>query len=138
MVDGALYAVEGNWTSAGLSMGAGILPSVLGGAAGTMKIVKLSSISITASRMSHVINNHTINGSNNLGKSIFNDGVDIEKLIIDSSSIPKTIQSGGNYERIVTHSDVVGIDRTKNASTNVYTVITDAQDNLVTAFPGKP
>jgi hypothetical protein len=64
--------------------------------------------------------------------------VDIEKLIIDSSSIPKTIQSGGNYERIVTHSDVVGIDRTKNASTNVYTVITDAQDNLVTAFPGKP
>ncbi len=138
LADGALYALEGNWTSAGLSVTAGLAPSVLGGAAGTLKLIKLGQITVSPSRMSHVVNNHTINGSNNLGKSIFIENVNIEQLIVSSSNIPKRLQGGGNYERVVESGVVVGIDRTKNAQTKVYTVITDAQDNLITAFPGRP
>ena len=49
LVDGVLYAVEGNWTGAGLSVTAGLAPSLLGGAAGTMKVTKIGAEGIIKS-----------------------------------------------------------------------------------------
>ena len=52
-------------------------------------------------------------------------------------SVPAVAQAGGNFERIVDARRVIGMTREGNPTT-VYTVITNARNELVTAFPGRP
>lgn len=69
-------------------------------------------------------------------QSRFNSGEDIVGLISQTRSVPAIRQPNGNVQRTVTLDRPVGIDRATGPATNTYTVITDAGDTLVTAFPG--
>ena len=146
LADGFLYGLQGNGTNAGLSF-IGVLPIV--GYAGDVgkvgrlaeqgvKTVGRSSINITVEQIRHITSRHTVDGTANANASIFNQSTDIIKLIENAESVAPTIQSGGNYQRIVTGIKNIGIDRSTGVQTNTYTVITDAAGNLKTAFPGKP
>ena len=47
-------------------------------------------------------------------------------------------QANGKFERIVVSNKIVGYDFYGGEYTEVYTVVTDANNNVVTAFPGIP
>lgn len=99
---------------------------------------KIVNIKIGSTQLDHIIVRHTVDGAESLGKSIFSSEVDIVRLINNASSVTAVRQAGGNFERVVTASNSIGIDRVTGKLTNIYTVITDSSNNLVTAFPGKP
>jgi hypothetical protein len=81
---------------------------------------------------------HAVGGALTAGKSIFGQGQDIRKLIRLAESLFPVQQAGGNFERIVDAARAIGIDRATGRLTSIYTVITDAAGNLITAFPGVP
>lgn len=97
-----------------------------------------SVISISESRLTHVLEGHTLNGIESVGNSIFNESEDIVALINKAGNIIAIKQSGGNFERIVDAGRNIGIDRITKKATSIYTVITDSSDQLITAFPGRP
>ncbi|GEM_PF-2010685 len=99
---------------------------------------KAPSIKNIDPRMRHVIESHTVGGSNTAGKSIFNEGENINKLIQQAERISPVKQPGGNYERVIDVGRKIGIDRGSGSPTSTYTVITDPLGNFVTAFPGAP
>jgi hypothetical protein len=47
-------------------------------------------------------------------------------------------QAGGNFQRVVEAGRIIGIDRATGQPTSIYTVITNAADDLITTFPGVP
>jgi hypothetical protein len=51
---------------------------------------------------------------------------------------PEVQEETGNLERIVDAGKEIGIDMETGQLTAFYTVITDLQDTLITAFPGFP
>ncbi len=53
-------------------------------------------------------------------------------------SNPAVRQAGGNYQRIVNAGRIIGVDRVTGKPTSVYTIITNAAGDLITAFPGTP
>jgi len=89
-------------------------------------------------KLQHVIDNHTVGGSNTVGKSVFSKGEDVVKLIQQTEGVSPVKQAGGNFERVIDAGRIVGIDRNTQQPTSVYTVITDSLGNLITAFPGIP
>jgi hypothetical protein len=101
--------------------------------------VEASSIRITARGLAHVLGRHAAGGGRTTGKSLFKGGeAEIVGLIRESGSVGRVGQAGGNFERVVDAGRTIGVDRRTGAPTSVYTVITNAADELVTAFPGRP
>ncbi len=94
-------------------------------------------IIITGNALKHVTDLHTIARFGPGGKSAFAIGEDIVGLIKGAESTAPVAQAGGNFERIVDAGRVIGVTREGNPTT-VYTVITNSQNELVTAFPGTP
>jgi RHS repeat-associated protein len=95
-------------------------------------------INISQKSLGHVLTRHTVGGAENEGNSIFAAAEDIVKLIRVAEGKAPAKQAGGNFERIVDAGRSIGVDRTTSLETSIYTVITDAANNLVTAFPGMP
>jgi hypothetical protein len=95
-------------------------------------------IKLTERGLLHVLARHTVDGAKNAGKSVFNAGEDVGTLVRNASGVPRVAQAGGNFERIVDAGRTIGVDRATGEPTSVYTVITNAADELVTAFPGRP
>ena len=98
----------------------------------------LPNIIIDDYRFQHVIEGHTVSGTDIIGNSIFNQGEDIVSLIHSSESIIPVKQAGGNFERIVNAGRTIGFDRATGQPTSFYTIITNSTNELITAFPGKP
>jgi len=97
-----------------------------------------TAIKIAEDRLAHVIARHTVGGSETYGKSLFAEGEDVVSLIRGAESINPVRQAGGRFQRIVEDAGrIIGVD-IKTGPTATYTVITDAEDNLITAFPGRP
>ena len=94
-------------------------------------------ISISAERLQHVLDRH---GYNTIQKNVstFNRGVNISKLIEQSSKINPSIQPNGNLERIFDAGKNIGIDRLTGNQTSITTVITNKANELITSFPGRP
>ena len=63
---------------------------------------------------------------------------DIRQLILDAAATVPMRQPNGNYARIVNAGRTIGVDVVTKLYTDIYTVITDAATNLVTAHPGHP
>lgn len=59
-------------------------------------------------------------------------------LLTDAARVAPVRQAGGNYERIVVADHDVGYDFYAKEYTEVYSVITDPNGNVVTMFPGIP
>jgi RHS repeat-associated protein len=99
----------------------------------------ISNITVTTRGLKHVLDRHFPGGVKSAGKSLFNAGEDISKLV--QEAVKKAIpvrQAGGNFEWVVNAGRFIGIDRATGLPTSVYTVITNAAGDLVTAFPGMP
>jgi len=71
-------------------------------------------------------------------KSLFAPGTSIPDLLTTASRYPAYQQTNGNFNRIVVAEGIIGYDVNSREYTEVYTVITDANNNLVTAHPGIP
>ena len=72
-------------------------------------------------------------------KSLFNGGENVPALVRAAESVTPVAQKvGTNFERIVDAGRVIGVDRATRQATTIYTVITDAAENMVTMFPGLP
>jgi len=95
-------------------------------------------INITGGGLAHVLERHAVGGANTAGKSIFSAGENISRLIRDVSSAARVQQSGGNFARVTDAGRAIGIDRATGRPTSIYTVITNAAEDLITAFPGRP
>jgi hypothetical protein len=60
-------------------------------------------------------------------------------MMVESGSVPRQAQAGGqNYQRVVDAGRPIGFDVVTGRATSVYTVITNAANEVVTAFPGLP
>jgi hypothetical protein len=73
-----------------------------------------------------------------VGKSTFNMGDDVVRLVKAAEAMRRAKQAGRNFERIVNARRPVGIDRATGQGTHIYIVTTKCRRELVTAFPGKP
>jgi hypothetical protein len=72
------------------------------------------------------------------GKSKFDPGVNVEKVIKDGTHQPMVKQRNGNFVRTYDTGKPVGFDVKTKQKTSIITIVTDSNNNLVTAFPGKP
>jgi hypothetical protein len=117
----------------GAAAGLGRLRVALG-----VKPAANAGIKVTERGLRHISKRHTAGGERTAGKSIFKESEDIAVLIRDAESVAPVRQAGGNFQRTRDAGRVIGIDRATGQPTSVYTVITDAADELVTAFPGIP
>ncbi len=98
-----------------------------------------SPIIITSKGRQHVIDRHTIYGSTKfLKKSKFGVGEDLEYLINRGNGVAPTRQPNGRDQRILDAGRIIGFERNTGKNTTVYTVITEPDGTLVTAFPGTP
>jgi len=96
-------------------------------------------ITITAKGLSHVLATHIIGGAEvTAGKSIFAAGTNIPELVKAAESVAPVAQAGrGTFVRVVDAGRVVGTTF-EGVATSTYTVITNAANELITAFPGLP
>jgi hypothetical protein len=93
----------------------------------------------TPSGIAHVIERHTHNGiARYIRKSKFNAGENITELIDLAANQQIVLQPSGRYARTYDAGRVIGFDSTMGTMTTLVTVITDANGNLTTAFPGNP
>jgi hypothetical protein len=127
----------------GLSIGLVSGAIAYGGAAALATCViycdDLILIRITPDRINHVISRHFPGGAASEGKSLFSVTEKILDLIAKAEKVAPVKQLNTvNFERIVDAGRTIGIDRVTNQPTTIYTVITDAANNLITMFPGKP
>ncbi|MCU7375764.1 hypothetical protein PEC18_34345 [Paucibacter sp. O1-1] len=96
-------------------------------------------INITQRGLAHTLDRHSINQITKwLNKSKFSNASEIQDLIIKATQQPMLRQPNGNYARVVDAGKLIGTDRASGQATSIYTVITNAIGDLVTASPGKP
>jgi hypothetical protein len=88
--------------------------------------------------LQHVLDRHVPGGPLSAGKSLFGAGEDLSALICKAEGLAPVPQAGGNFARIVNAGRIIGIDRATGQPTSIYTVITNAAGDLITAFPGVP
>jgi len=95
-------------------------------------------IKITQSGLDHILARHVPGGAQTAGRSIFSAHESIEALIRAAEGTAPTLQAGGNMQRVIDAGRTIGVDRLTGLPTSIYTVITNAAGELVTAFPGLP
>jgi len=71
-------------------------------------------------------------------KSVFYEGENIVELIRGTTQNPMVTQIGDKFARIVDIGRNIGIDRLTGQQTHMITVITNAANELITAYPGVP
>ena len=70
--------------------------------------------------------------------SSFGAGEDVSALIRQAENVTPVTQANERLDHVVDAGRPIGTDRATNALTNQYTVITEANGTLVTAFPDLP
>lgn len=96
-------------------------------------------INVIDDGLAHTLERHTANGMKEWAKkSKFNSADEIPDLIQQATPMPIVKQANGNFARVVDAGWDIGFDKISGKSTSVYTVITNSEGKLVTAFPGKP
>ena len=76
-------------------------------------------------------------GIRSAGKSLFNAGEDIRSLLYAGEDVNPVQQIGGNFQRVIDAGREIGVSRA-TGPTSVYTIITNAAGEVITAFPGLP
>jgi len=96
-------------------------------------------IKITEEGFAHIIERHYPRSGMWLDKSKFTISArEIVGLIKNSAQVPKLLQRGGNFQRVVNAGRIIGIDVTTGKATSYFTIITNKVGEVVTAFPGLP
>jgi RHS repeat-associated protein len=106
---------------------------------GSTGAVDTLGISVLTKQLGHLVEGHTVVGTETAGKSVFAAGENVVQLIKSASGATPVPQQGGRTLAFVVDAGrVIGTDVRTGAATSTYTVITDRARNLVTAFPGLP
>jgi RHS repeat-associated protein len=92
-------------------------------------------IKVTWKGLLHVLGRHSGGAA---GKSFFADSSAITGLVKAAESATANPSVGGKFVRTVDAGRMIGTDITTGQPTSIYTVVTDAKGELVTAFPGNP
>ena len=93
-------------------------------------------ITITSTRLEHILEAHAPGGIRSAGKSVFDAGADIPSLIKRAeSTVPDTLPNG-DLRFTVDAGHTIGIDRSTGQATSKYTVVTDSSRSVQTAHPG--
>jgi RHS repeat-associated protein len=96
-------------------------------------------IEVTESGLNHTLERHTVNGIEKFAeKSKFNKADEVLDLLQQATQMPISKQPNGNFARVVDAGRSIGFDKVTKQQTSIYTVITNSEGKLVTAFPGKP
>ncbi|MEI9811055.1 MAG: RHS repeat-associated core domain-containing protein [Bacteroidota bacterium] len=96
-------------------------------------------INITEDGFIHVMQRHYPRSGMFLSKSKFSIATrEIVDLIKNSAQVPKILQRGGNYQRIVDAGKIIGVDAITGQATSKFTIITNKAGDLITSFPGLP
>jgi hypothetical protein len=149
LMDAGLSAFEGDWTGAGISMGAMIPGIGIGANAGKLgHIAKGASvpgrvqsrINLSNDGIAHVLSNHlSLAKSGNKSQFTLSES-ELRSLLSSKSTVqaPAMALETGNFARTITTSRAIGnlAEKMGGGSTNTFTVITDEFGNLLTAFPG--
>jgi len=93
-------------------------------------------IEISQQAFDHVIEGHTVGGTDAAGNSIFSGGEDEVANLIQGSQTSYGFPQGGTTAYL-NYGQQVGY-LSSGQYTFIYSVIVDAEGNLVTAFPGCP
>jgi RHS repeat-associated protein len=94
-------------------------------------------VNISGKVLKHVMEKH-FPGATVEGGSIFGQGEKMADLLQNIESVAPVVLPNGDLRRIVDAGRIVGRDVTTGQPTSIYTVVTDAADNLVTMHPGRP
>lgn len=133
-----LPAVQGLKAAGGLLRGAAGL-FAREAVTATETAVSREAINMTSRGLAHVLERHAAGGAKTAAKSIFNAGEDIAGLIGQAGKSAPVQQAGRQtFQRVVDAGRIIGVDRSTGQATSIYTVITNAAGDLITAFPGKP
>jgi RHS repeat-associated protein len=94
---------------------------------------------LTADARRHILDRH-FPGGRLVGKdkSIFNFNEDLDRLTRAARRVAPIPQRNGNFVRIVDAGRPIGVDRATGRLTSIYSVVTDRNGEVVTAFPGVP
>jgi len=96
-------------------------------------------INITPEGLAHALRRHTVNRyTKYAGKSKFDVGIDVAALIMRAEQQPEHCQPDGSFARTLDVGHEIGIDRASGRRSSLITVITRANGDLITAFPGQP
>jgi hypothetical protein len=96
-------------------------------------------INMSEKGLAHTLDRHTVNGiAKWANKSKFLNASEVKSLIQQATQMPMIKQAHGNFSRTVNAGINIGIDRATGNPTSIYTVITNRQGSLITAFPGRP
>lgn len=98
----------------------------------------LQRIEITKSAWQHIRDGHTVGGTENAGKSIFNPGENIQALIKNAELLTPVPEANGNLKRDFDAGRNIGMDGLGGRQTSTYRVITTQSGKLVTAYPIVP
>ena len=105
----------------------------------SLGFVDTGAINVFNRYLGHVVNRHTILGTETAGKSIFGATENVVTLIKGAEgTAPMGVQWNGNLVFVVDAGRIIGTEGATGAPTAIYTVITDGARNFVTAFPGLP
>jgi len=110
--------------------------SASGRCAGSLALAAVP-IKIGGRGWAHVLDRHVIGGVLSKGKSLFAAGEDVQALIKAAESVTPTA-SRRYFVRVVDAGRIIGTDRATGTATSMYTVVTDASGELITAHPGLP
>jgi hypothetical protein len=80
---------------------------------------------------------HTESGRLSGDRSVFYDGEDLEALIDAARDTIPTQQRNGRLRGVIEADHDVGWDNVNEEHTNVYTVVTYPDNDLLTAHPGE-
>ena len=95
-------------------------------------------IKVTTRSWKHILHHHVdTQFTRNENKSKFFVKEDLRELINTAWQHPATRQKNGNPERVFDAGHLVGIDRRLGKPTSIVTVVTLANGDLVTMFPGR-
>jgi len=96
-------------------------------------------INITPEGLAHAPRRHSVNRyTKYAGKSKFDVGIDVAALIKQAEQEPAHRQADGSFARTVDIGHEIGVDRASGRRSSLLTVITRANGDLITAFPGQP
>lgn len=90
---------------------------------------------LTAKGTRKIQDAHMAGGTRLGGRSQFFDQETVEGLVEQARAV-QPLPLGRNYVRVVNAGRAVGVERSTGLPTDFYTVVTNSNGHLVTAYPG--
>lgn len=110
---------------------------IAGAATAAIVVAENSAINVVTKGLGHAVKRHTVIGRQSANKSIFAAGENLVTLAKAASKVEPIPQRNGNLAFVVNAGRTIGHDRARGP-TPFYTVVTDANRNLITMHPGVP